>query len=98
MHRQIKTIEVMNNKVGYEIEGFELDMIRMENDECVEHYVVDECIDDKTDKDNITAYIYNFTDSHGLSDKFELSQQQVYELLETGETQIDDEFILAVTD
>ena len=88
----------MDKKIGYEIEGFELDMIRMENNECVEHYIVEECIDDNTDKDGITDYTFYFRDNRGLSDKFDLSQQQVYELIENGETVIDDEMKLVIID
>lgn len=86
----------MDKKIGYEIEGLEIDMIRMENNECVEHYIVEECIDDNTDKDGIIDYTFYFRDNRGLSDKFDLSQQQVYELIENGETVIDDEMKLVI--
>ena len=88
----------MKKKIGYEIEGLELDMIRMENGECVEHYIVEECIDARVDDDGITDYTYYFRDRRGLSDTFDLSQQEVYELLETGETIIDDEMKLVIID
>lgn len=86
------------DKIGYEIEGLELDMIRIENSECIEHYIVEECIDARVDEDGITDYTYYFKDNRGLSDKFDLSQQQVYELIENGETIIDDEMKLIIID
>ena len=94
------TQEELKDSIAYRLLGYELHL-KNSNGDVVECFNVSSLMNgtsDVNDDVDFRDYYFNFIDADQYDEEYELSQQQVYELLENGETMIDDEMSLAVAD
>lgn len=94
------TQEELKDSIAYRLLGYELHL-KNSNGDVVVCFNVSSLMNgtsDVNDDVDFRDYFFNFLDTDQYEDEYELSQQQVYELLETGETMIDDEMSLVVVD
>lgn len=91
------TKKELATSVAKSLIGYNLDYINGDK-KVVAHYHVTDIIDGYEDEDGIRDYEFRMTDETYTLWTIELSQQQVYEILESGSTMTDDEFTLVDID
>lgn len=94
------TQEELKDSIAYRLLGYELHL-KNSNGNVTERFNVSSLLNGTSEVEDdvdFRDYYFNFVDADQYEEEYELSQQQVYELLETGETMVDDEMLLVIAD